>query len=185
MVQIIVKPIPDSSAPLGWKMEEIETSTILEMPSIIYDELKGKYMSADEMLEIIDTMQVVLAGCTTSLTLITEHEYSYDRRSVLKTFKLKSLGTIDDEIDWFLESVAEYEKYHTIYMDRDVQGDDTTIHAYIETPKDSLLRSRFDKDIRIEAKRNNIKYWISNYQIDCGSKGGKFVTPITTPVEIM
>ena len=185
MVQEIFKPIRDKSATLGWKIESQTTGEVLELPSIIYEELTGKYVDADDMLEIISTMQIALAGCTSSFTMIEEEAYSYDRRSVLKSFGLIKNGTIDDTIDFFLESIEDYERFHTIEMGRDVDGDDSTIHAYIITPTDGRLRSRFDKDIRIRAKRNNIKYWIDDYKIDAGSKGGKFVTPITTPVEIL
>ena len=68
-------------------------------------------------------------------------------------------------------------------MDRDKAGDDGSIHAYLQTPKDGILRCVFDKSIRLEAKRNNIKYWIEDYKIDAGSNGGKFVRPIGTPPE--
>ena len=104
---------------------------------------------------------------------------------MLKTFALKQTDTIDDTIDGFLESVRDYEKYHTIEMDRDVVGNDNTIHAYIETPKDGKLRCRFDRDVRLYAKRNNVRYWISDYKIEAGSNGGKFVIPLEDPEEIL
>ena len=137
----------------------------------------------DEMLEKISTIQIALAGVTDSLNEV--DTYSFLNRSVLKTFDLKPSGTIDDEIEDYLHSVKEYEKYHTIYMDRDKEGNDNSIHAYIETPKNGLLRSTFDKDLRLNAKRNNIKYWIDDYKISSGSSGGKFVRPLGHPIEIM
>ena len=185
MVPAIFKPIKDDTFEVGWGIQHIDTGEVLEMPSIIYDSLTGNYIDSEEILDRIETLQIALAGVTNSLARIPEHDYSYDRRSVLKTFSLKDNGTIDDTIDFYLESIAEYEKLHTIYMDRDRDGDDNTIHAYICTPKDGLLRSVFDKDIRLEARRNNIKYWVDDYTIESGSKGGKFIRPVSTPIEIM
>jgi len=171
-------------SPTGWEIEDQASGTTLNLPEICLEDLKlGKYLSAQELLDKIDTMQIALAGVTDSFNMV--DPYSYSRRSVLKTFTLKSNGTIDDTIDFYLESVKDYEKYHTIYMDRDVDGNDGSIHAYIETPKDGKLRCVFDKSIRLNAKRNNIKYWIDDYKIDAGANGGKFVRPIGQPEEIM
>ena len=183
MVQRIFKIRKSSTAQSGWEIEDQSSGKVLDLPSICLDDLDGKYLSADDMIEKIDTIQIALAGVTDSLNVV-DARY-LDRNSVLKTFGLKKNGTIDDEIDGFLESVKDYEKYHTIYMDRDKAGDDTSIHAYLNTPKDGVLRCTFDKSIRLEAKRNNVKFWVEDYKIDAGSAGGKFVRPIGTPIEII
>ena len=181
MVQKIFTLQKSDTSANGWNIEVDEIS--IQLPDNIYDELQGKYISSDEMLEKISTIQIALAGVTDSLNEV--DTYSFLNRSVLKTFDLKPSGTIDDEIEDYLHSVKEYEKYHTIYMDRDKEGNDNSIHAYIETPKNGLLRSTFDKDLRLNAKRNNIKYWIDDYKIATGSAGGEFVRPIGKPIEIM
>lgn len=166
----------------GWAINYDDN--ILDLPNNIYNELNGKYMKADDMLELIDTMQIAVAGITDSFRIV--DEYSMLNRSVLKTFCLMSdLGTIDDEIDEYLESVKDYEKYHTIEMGRDIDGNDDSIHAYIETPKNGRLRATFDRSIRLNAKRNNIKYWLDDYDIAAGSAGGEYVRPVTKPIEIM
>lgn len=184
MVQKIFKIFRSFDSNTGWSIEDMSSGTILDLPEICIEDLNaGKYTNAEELLERIETMQIALAGVTDSLNVT--DEYSLDRRSVLKTFTLKKNGTIDDTIDDYIESVAQYESYHTIYMDRDVSGNDNSIHAYIETPKDGRLRCTFDKAIRLNAKRNNIKYWIDDYKLDAGSNGGKYVRPIGVPFEIM
>ena len=184
MVQRIFKPIRSTTSANGWDIEDQSSGEVLEMPDIVLEDLdQGKYTSASEMIEKIETMQIALSGVTDSLNIV--DSYSYKRRSVLKTFGLKSSDTIDDTINGFLESVKDYEAYHTIYMDRDKAGDDESIHAYLKTPNDGTLRCVFPKDIRLNAKRNNIKYWIDDYKIDAGSSGGKFVRLTGTPVEIM
>ncbi|MBQ8218207.1 MAG: hypothetical protein IJZ79_02785 [Bacilli bacterium] len=184
MVQRIFKVRHSSTSNNGWEIEDQSTGTVLDLPAICLQDLDlGKYLDAQEMLDRIDTMQIALAGVTDSLNIV--DEYSLNRRSVLKTFSLKQSNTIDDTIDEYLESVKEYEKYHTIYMDRDKDGNDNSIHAYLVTPKDGILRCTFDKSIRLNAKRNNIKYWTDDYKIDAGANGGKFVRPIGTPIEIM
>lgn len=185
MVQRIFKVAKSTDSSTGWTIEDQSSGTVLDLPEVCLDDLsEGKYLDADAMLNKIDTMQIALAGVTDSLRIV--DDYSFRHRSVLKTFGLQSNGnSVDDSIDFFLESVKDYEKYHTIYMDRDKAGDDNSIHAYIETPKDGRLRCTFDRSIRLDAKRNNIKYWTDDYKIDSGSNGGKFVRPIGTPEEIM
>ena len=184
MVQRIFKVQRSATSPSGWELEDTGSGKILDLPDVCIEELdEGKYMKNSQMLGKIETIQIALAGVTDSLNIV--DDYSFRHRSVIKTFKLKKSDTIDDTIDGFLENVKEYESYHTIYMDRDKVGDDGTIHAYIQTPKDGILRSRFDKSIRLNAKRNNIKYWIDDYKIESGSNGGKYVNPIGTPEEIM
>lgn len=184
MVQKIFKVMRSSTAPCGWEIEDQSTGEVLDLPEVCYEDLDlGKYISASEMLERIETMQIALAGVTDSLSMV--DEYSYRHRSVLKTFSLKKSDTIDDTIDTYLESVKDYEALHTIFMDRDVDGNDGTIHAYLYTPKDGKLRCTFDKSVRLNAKRNNIKYWVDDYKIDAGANGGKFVRPVGTPEEIM
>lgn len=185
MVQRIFKVAQDSSAATGWSITDTSTGTVLELPEVVFEELdKGKYIKANELLSKIETVQIALAGVTDSLRMV--DEYSFRHRSVIKTFGLKKQGnSIDDSIDFFLESVKDYEKYHTIEMDRDKMGDDTSIHAYLETPKDGRLRCTFDRSTRLNAKRNNIKYWVEDYNLGEGSNGGKFIRPIGDPIEIM
>lgn len=183
MVQRIFKVRKSSTSTTGYEIEDQTSGQVLDLPEICLDDIDtGKYLDSNQMLEKIDTMQIALAGVTDSLNMV--DEYSFRHRSVLKTFGIKSSGTIDDTIDGYLETVKEYESYHTIYMDRDVSGNDNSIHAYINTPRDGRLRCTFDKSIRVNAKRNNIKYWIDDYKIDAGSAGGKFVRPIGLPIEI-
>ena len=185
MVQRIFKLIKNSASTTGWDIEDQSSGEVLELPSICYEDLKGKYMTSDAMIERISTIQIALAGVTDSLRVV--DSYSLDRRSVVKTFGLIPNGTIDDTIDGFIDSVATYEKYHTLKMDRDVQGDDNTIHAYIETPKDGRVRSRFSKQngIRLDSKSNNINYWLNDYKVITGSAGGKSISPIGDPIEIL
>lgn len=183
MVQKIFKLSKSQTAASGWEITAQDTGDTLDLPTICIDDLEGKYLSGDQMCDKIDTVQIALAGVTDSLRVV--DAYSLDRRSVLKTFSLKKSGTIDDTIDDYLTSVKEYEAYHTVEMGRDKAGNDNTIHAYLETPKDGKLRCQFDKDIRLEAKRNNIKYWAEDYKIAEGSAGGKFVRIIGDPIEIM
>lgn len=184
MVQRIFKVQRSQTSLSGWEIEDSSSGKVLDLPDVCMEDLDaGKYMKNSQMLEMIETVQIALAGVTDSLNIT--DDYSFRHRSVLKTFKLKKNETIDDTIDGFLENVQEYESYHTIYMDRDKAGDDKSIHAYIQTPKDGILRSTFDKASRLNAKRNNIKYWIDDYKIESGSAGGKYVRPIGTPEEIM
>lgn len=186
MVQKIFKVNESVMSDNGWCIEDTESGIILNMPECIYEEMNGKYIKANDMLQLVDTLQIALAGVTNSLNIVTNHAVSFERRSVLKSIRLKTnLDTIDDEINHDLESVNEYEKYHTIYMDRDTADNDKTIHAYIETPNNGRVRSQFDKDIRVEAKRNNIKYWVEDYIIATGSAGGVYIKPITPIVEIV
>ncbi len=184
MVQRIFKVFKSYDSSTGWSIEDLSSGTILDLPEICIEDLNsGKYTNSEELLDRIATMQIALAGVTDSLNIV--DNYSLHRRSVLKTFTLKASGTIDDTINDYIESVSQYESYHTIYMDRDVTGNDNTIHAYLQTPKDGILRCQFDKNSRLNAKRNNIKYWIDDYKISSGSSGGKFVRPLGHPIEIM
>lgn len=184
MVQKIFKVQRSQTSPTGWEIEDSSSGKVLDLPEVCMEDLDtGKYIKNSQMLEMIETAQIALAGVTDSLNIV--DDYSFRHRSVLKTFGIKKNGTVDDTIDGFLENVQEYESYHTIYMDRDKAGDDGSIHAYLQTPKDGILRCVFDKSVRLDAKRNNIKYWIDDYKIDAGSAGGKFVRPIGTPEEIM
>lgn len=183
MVQKIFKVEKSADSATGWVIIDTDTDTVLDLPEICKEDLSGRYITSDELLDKIDTVQIALSGVTDSLRVL--DTTNLNRRSVLKTFALKQTDTIDDTIDGFLESVRDYEKYHTIEMGRDVVGNDNTIHAYIETPKDGKLRCRFDRDVRLYAKRNNVRYWISDYKIEAGSNGGKFVIPLEDPEEIL
>ena len=184
MVQRIFKVSKSFDSNTGWDIEDQASGDVLELPEIVYKDLdSGKYITANEILERIDTIQIALAGVTDSLNIV--DEYSFRHRSVLKTFGLKSNSTIDDSIDKYLESIKEYEQYHTIYMDRDIEGNDNSISAYIDTYKHGKLRCMFDKASRLNAKRNNIKFWLNDYKIDAGTNGGLFIRPLGQPIEIM
>lgn len=185
MVQRIFELRPSTTSVTGYEIVDTASGTVLDLPEICVEDLNGKYIKSDDMLKKIKTMQIALAGVTDSLKQISEDLVSFQRRSVLKTFMLHSSGTIDDTITDPIESVKEYETYHTIIMDRDKSGDDGSIHAYLMTPTQGRLRCKFDKSVRLHAKRNNIKYWIDDYKIGSGDKGGLYVIPIGTPVEIL
>ena len=132
MVQRIFKVQRSQTSQNGWEIEDTSSGTILDLPDVVLEDLDegAKYVKNVQMLEKIDTMQIALAGVTDSLRIV--DDYSFRNRSVLKTFGLKKNDTIDDTIDGFLESVKEYESYHTIYMDRDKAGDDGSIQKAIE-----------------------------------------------------
>lgn len=191
MVQKIFKISRSNTAQSGFEIITDSIDNPMDFPIVCLNDLEGKYLSAEEMIDKIDTIQIALAGVTDSLNIV--DNYSYEHRSVIKSIILKKDGTINDTIDIIKSNsesepesiIKNYEKYHTIVMDRDTEGNDNTIHAYIETPNDGRLRCTFDKSIRLNAKRNNIKYWIDDYKIDAGSAGGKFVRPIGLPIEIM
>lgn len=185
MVQRIFELRPSATSATGYEIVDTGSGKVLDLPEICVEDLDGKYIKSADMLKKIKTMQIALAGVSDSLNMISGDEISYQRRSVLKTFMLHSSGTIDDTITDPIESVKEYETYHTIEMGRDVQGNDGTIHAYLMTPTEGKLRCQFDKSVRLHAKRNNIKYWIDDYKIQAGSKGGMYVIPIGQPVEIL
>ena len=168
MVGAIFKVVRSDESPNGWGIQLTETDEIMNLPEKCYEDLAGKYLSSEDILEKVATVSIALAGITDSYNMV--DPYSYDRRSVIKTIKLiGGTGTIDDlltepiEVDEY-KKIYDYEKYHTVIMGRDVAGDDTS---------------------RVDAKRNNIKYWIDNYQIDEGTNGGKYVRPLTDPIEIM
>jgi hypothetical protein len=180
MVSRILTPVDNGGV---WELVDNETGKTLSFPTVIMEELKGKYISAEELLSRISTIKIAFSGMTDSLNII--DDINYDRRSALQTFGLNGYNTIDQGIDEFLTSVADYEKYHTIKMDRDVPGDDSSIHAYIETPKDGRLRCVFDQSVRVYAKRNNVNYWIEDYTIDAGSNDGKFIRPVGEIEEIL
>ena len=177
--------IKDSSSLCGWKIESISNPAItFDMPENVYNAFEGKYIKADELLPIVNTVRIAVAGCTDSFRVV--NETALERNSVLKTFTLKSgINSIDDSIDFCIDvpdadfingaAAKEYEKFHLIKMERDVANKDNTIHAYIQTAKDGKLRCQFPKDIRLDAKRNNIKFWVDEYRIDAGSNSGKFV----------
>lgn len=199
MVQQIFNLMKDSSSQNGWVIQSTKTTDpntgdykILPLPDCIYNSLKGKYMSAEEMAKRIKTMQIAVAGVTDSLNTV--DIYSFLNRSVLKSFTINPTNSVDQNIDivsayddGYEIGIRNYEKYHIVKMGRDVPGNDKTIHAYIETPKDGKLRCTFAKqgDVRLDAKRNNIDYWLEDYTIDAGSQGGKFVRPTSQAIEIL
>lgn len=168
-------------------IEEISTNERLTLPTCIA-ELKGRYNGTTIDTFLNCTLVISLAGVTDSLNMVDNN--AYDRNSVLKKIvpnrELLDKCPLPDEIrgDEYNSDTTfyEYEKYHVIKMDRDVAGDDDTIHAYLETV-DGKLRVRFPNDIRLDAKRNNRKYWIDSYKIQDGSAGGKHVIPQSDIVE--
>lgn len=191
MVQKIFKISKSSNYSTGYAITAPD-GTELELPeSVINDLGRGKHYTSSnvaEFIDKIDTAAIALAGVTNSLNEV-DHNY-YMNNSVIKSIAFKNTGTIDDTIDLIRaeddpeQIIKTYEKYHIITMGRDVAGNDNTIHAYIETPCDGKLRCTFDKSVRLEAKRNNVKYWIEDYKIDARSAGGKFVRPISLPIEM-
>lgn len=182
MVQKIFKVQRSDMYNTGWGLVYYEN--IIPLPECIYEELNGKYMSADDILDMIDTIQIALAGITDSLNIV--EMYSFCHRSVLKTFALKdNLGTIDDEFDDFYTSIYDYEKYHIIEMDREIDHDDNSVYAYIYTYTDGRIKCSFDTSIRLYAKRNNIKYWVDDYTISTNDNGETYAIPSSTPIEIM
>lgn len=183
MVDCICTVRKSSTSRTGYEIEDNKSGVVLDMPSICIEDfdLGGKVVRFADMYKKMSTIRIALAGVTNSLNVI---DYNYfDRNSVFKSFGLAPSGTIDDSIDGYLENAAQYEAFHTIYMDRDVSGNDNSIHAYIYTPTDGPLRCKFDKAIRLEAKRNNVTYWVDDYKLSSGSNGGKYVIP-DNPIEI-
>ena len=183
----------NSSSSTGWKIKtnvdnrgEVE----LDLPTSVKKCFNGRFVKADEMLSKISTLKLALAGVTNSLNI--ENANYLDNNSALQSFGLATSGTIDDSIDGYIEAAEEdqmlairtYEAFHLVKMERDKTGNDDSIHAYIYTPSDGKLRCVFDRAIRLDARRNNIRYWLPDYRIDAGSNGGKFVRPIGQPIEV-
>lgn len=149
----------------------------LECPECIVNEaLKGKYVKADRFTDC--KLVIALAGVTNSFRMVDRS--AFDRNSVLKEI-LDMPADIDDAPDSY-ESVQDYESYHTIKIERDIKGDDNSLHAYMKTTA-GKLRVRFPNDKRLDAKRNNRSYWCENYKIQDGSAGGKHVIPLSELVE--
>ena len=158
---------------------QLETANGDFMPCpecIINEALKGKYIRADRFIDC--QLIIALAGVTNSLRMVDQS--AFDRNSVLK--KIYNMPADIDSAPDEYESVQDYEKYHTIKVERDIKGDDNSLHAYITTSQ-GKLRVRFPNDIRLDAKRNNRSYWVENYKIQESSAGGKHVIPLTDPVE--
>lgn len=184
MVDRIFEVIEDNSSSTGFLIKETVTDKVLELPSICIEEfdLGAKHVRFCDMYKKMSTVRIALAGVTDSLNIV--NQTYFDRNSVFKSYGLKKSNTIDDEIDGYLTSAKDYEVYHTIEMGRDKSGDDNSIHAYLYTPKDGRLRCKFDKNVRLEAKRNNVTFWVDDYKIVSGSNGGKFVQLIGQYEEI-
>ena len=175
----------ESSATTGWMIECINDPNVsFDMPENVYNAFGGKYIKADDLLAKVETIRVAIAGVTDSFREVNPE--ALERNSVLKTFTLRSgICAADDMIDFCVDvpdadevlgaAAKEYEKFHIIRMERDTEGNDNSIHAYIQTPKDGKLRCQFPKDVRLDAKQNNVKYWVDDYRVDSGSSGGKFV----------
>lgn len=156
-----------------------DTDTRLNCPTCLVENssaefLVGKYQYAKPEIFVNCDVRVALAGVTDSLRLVDEK--AFNANSVLKKIipadELIDKAPLPDD----LESARDYEEYHIIRMDRDVKGDDDSIHAYITTV-DGKLRVRFPKDIRLDAKRNNRSYWVDSYKIQVSDAGGKHVIP--------
>lgn len=151
-----------------------------------------KYIKTDDVLKKISAVKLALASVTNSLNI--KKENYLDHNSTIQSFSLvDDSGTIDDEIDSYIEASEEdqmlairtYESFHIVKMDSDESGDDNSIHAYIYTPKDGRFRCVFDKSIILDARRNNIIFWVDDYKITSGSNDGKFVRIIGQPIEIV
>lgn len=188
------KVIRDTSATNEWLLSVIKLygiddtdliDTTVDLPKVFIEYLKGKALSGIEMLLRIDTITATLYAISNELYVDNQDVYNED--SVIESFTINPIaGSIDEAFKGVeFESVKDYEKYHIIKMGRDVAGNDSTIHAYIETPKDGRLRSLFDRSVKIDdtnirtfAKRNNIQYWVEDYRVEERSAGGKFVRPI-------
>lgn len=156
---------------------------LLDIPPVVYNELNGKFIKADDMIVKLKTMTVSLAGIDETYNIT--DKYSFDNRSILKGFTIKTdLVKIDKTLDFELNSIADYEQYHIIELEYDDESKKNTLHAYIQTPKDGRLRCVFDKSIRTNSVDNNIKYWIYDYVIQSGLKGKKFVRPLNPIVPI-
>lgn len=182
MVDKVFKVSKSTTSWTGWELIDTDEDVIIEFPECCFNELQGRYLSPNGMLERLDTIRIALAGVSNSMNIV-DPVYLH-KNSVIKYLGIKKgLSDVDDSFEQMPESVSEYEKYHTIKMGRDTQGDDSTIHAYIVTPNDGKLRCIFDKSVRQFAKRNNIPYWVEDYKIEEGTNGGKFVRPLDDPEE--
>ena len=78
-------------------VDKINPNKFLPIPTVVMEDLTGKYMTAQDILAKIDTIQIALAGVTDSLNIV--DNVSLMCRSVVKTFALKPSDTIDDEIE--------------------------------------------------------------------------------------
>ena len=166
--------------------ELVHNGETMAAPSIIIEQLKGKYPTTAADTFLGSTLTIALAGVTDSLRLV--DNAAYDRNSVLKGIifeqslvdaapllqpEYSSEADPDDIVKYF-------ERCHTIKMGRDVNGNDDTIHAYIfygqsAGDRDTKIRCRFPNEVRLDAKRNNRKYWVEKYSIIPGSAGGAHV----------
>lgn len=166
----------------GWSIESSEGASV-DLPDCIFDELNtGKFIVASQILDKMKYIVLNLAGIDENTKEITAQTIrEFNTNTTLDYFVLFCDNTINDEVE-NISSIAEYEKYHTIYMDVD---DNNKIHAYINTPKDGVLKCIFPRDLRTYAYKNNIKYWTNDYKIASGKNGGKFVRPVGNPIEIM
>lgn len=142
-------------------VDKINPNKFLPIPTVVMEDLTGKYMAAQDILAKIDTIQIALAGVTDSLNIV--DNVSLMRRSVVKTFALKPSDTIDDEIEGYIESIDQYEQYHTIRMIRD---ENRNIKAVITHPTRGDMPVKFDESLMLNARRNNIKYWVNDYKVE-------------------
>lgn len=132
-----------------------------------------------KMVNRISSIRLAVAGVTNSLNKAFDDEKSdryYHENSVLKSFGVQG-NDIDDIITGYLESPAEYAKYHTIFMERDIPGDDSSIHAYIYTPEFGKMKCEFDESLILESRQNNVTYWVDKYTIETDQNGNKIVKP--------
>lgn len=146
-------------------VDENNKNKVLKCPECIltgFDSLQGKYVNADTFIN--SKLVIALAGVTNHLNKVDED--AFNRNSVLK-YIIPTQEILDKTPGLNkIYSVREYEKYHTIKMDRAVKNDDSSIYAYIDT-MEGKIKCEFPTtdDIRLDAKRNNRSYWVDNYII--------------------
>ncbi len=142
-------------------------------PKCLEDDLKGRYVTIERFVD--SNLVIALAGVTDSLRMVDQD--AFDRNSVLKEIRNvpEAKGGIAG-VDSY-DDVRDFEKYHIVRVERDIKGDDDSLHAYMETAE-GKMRVRFPNDARLDAKRNNRYFWVENYKIQDGTAGGKHVIPL-------
>ena len=169
----------------GRIIESTQTGKELDMPTSIYDVLStGKYLKNGSIIDRIGTIQAAIAGVTDSFNIV--DEYSMMNKSILKTFSAIPANGIDAASAFenrYFASVQEYEQFHIIDMERDIKSNDKSIHAYLTTLQ-GRFRVQCQKDIILNVKRNNISYWIEDYDYVV-IEGDKFVLPKGKIIEIL
>lgn len=201
MINLICKAVKDihSYTDKEYLLQTNEAThhILLPIPDSVYELLISKYHTDDFMFKHIEDIQVDLDFTDLhadedidfgELSAMEPKELleklmraiNYNTQSILYGFTVNNNNSIDEQINDCLESVEEYEQYHILYMDME-KG---KIHAYIKTPKDGILKSKFSRALRDYAYNNNIIYWVDNYNITVSSAGGKSVSPLGNPTEL-